>query len=179
MYGVFALLRHSLLIRIITEGKNNALGYLLHWLDWGETRKYLALQCRTQWSTLKFCGCDLNLKTFNNMQQVPWFLFSANRNYILFLNLLICQPHRHVSFWTTFVLTASQWLQSILIIVKRAHKEGFLDCLNYDVSFHAILWGALPWLLLWGNNSNHMTQYKGGPLRRKAWRDVTNNCWSR
>ena len=121
----YSLWHHSLLIRIITEGKNNALGYLLHWLDWGETRKHLALQCRTQWSALKFCGCDLNLKTFNNMQQVPWFLFSANRNYILFLNLLICQPHRHVSFWTTVVLTASQWLQSILIIVKTAHKEGF------------------------------------------------------
>ena len=70
-------------------------------------------------------------------------LFSKSKLYFV-LESLICQPHRHVSFWTTFVLTASQWLQSILIIVKRAHKEGFLDCLNYDVSFHAILWGALP-----------------------------------
>ena len=30
MYGGFGLLHHSLLIAIITEGKNNALGYLLH-----------------------------------------------------------------------------------------------------------------------------------------------------
>ena len=126
--------------------KGKIMLWVIFFTDWIEEGQgsISRLQCRTQWSTLKFCGCDLNLKTFNNMQQVPWFLFSANRNYILFLNLLICQPHRHVSFWTTFILTASQWLQSILIIVKRAHKEGFLDCLNYDVSFHAILWGALP-----------------------------------
>ena len=70
--------------------------------------------------TLKFCGCDLNLKTFNNMQQVPWFLFSANRNYILFLNLLICQPHRHVIILNNFRT------DSFAMIAKHSHycKKG-------------------------------------------------------